>query len=126
MTKLTVDTHPPDPPDRSAREPREPSKRHAAKAPAPARAPSRRTPTERGLEPGAEVRVTSGPFEGKTGVIQQIVGRRSARVMLGLLPVQIDLDDLAPGALNGSARARPRLTSSHKKPSLGSRARARS
>lgn len=62
------------------------------------------------------MRVTSGPFEGKTGVVEKLVGRRSARVLLGLLPVQIDVDDLAPSALNASARSRPRLTSSHRKP----------
>ncbi len=125
MTKLTVDTHPPDPHDRSAsaREPREPPKRNAAKAPA---RPASRRPLERGLEPGAEVRVTSGPFEGKTGVVQKLVGRRSARVMLGLLPVQIELGDLAPNAPNASERSRPRLTSSHRKPASSSRARARS
>jgi hypothetical protein len=64
------------------------------------------------IERGARVRVTSGPFAGKSGVVQELVGRKSARVMLGLLPVQIDVDDLAPSGRRG----RPRLTSSHRKP----------
>jgi transcription antitermination factor NusG len=70
-------------------------------------------PSEAGFERGARVRVTKGPFTGKSGVVQDLVGRRSARVMLGRLPVQIDLDDLSPSA---GSRGRPRLTSSHRKP----------
>jgi hypothetical protein len=68
------------------------------------------------LERGARVNVTSGPFAGKTGIVQDLVGRRSARVMLGLLPVQIDLDDLTPSAAGPGGRGRPRLSSSHRKP----------
>jgi hypothetical protein len=75
--------------------------------------------SDRGFERGVRVRVTSGPFAGKAGVVQELVGRRSARVMLGLLPVQIDLDDLtlsSPHAGGPGGRGRPRLTSSHRKP----------
>ncbi len=141
MSKVTLD--PPDPPDpQDRREPQKSAKsaesaesprRHATKAPpraAAARAKAAPAVRQRAPEPprepppaeappferGAQVRVTSGPFEGKTGVVEKLVGRRSARVLLGLLPVQIDLDDLAPSALNASARSRPRLTSSHRKP----------
>ena len=79
----------------------------------PAEAP---TPAEPGFERGARVRVARGPFAGKAGVVQELVGRRSARVLLGLLPVQIDLDDLTLSQPHATGRARPRLTSSHRKP----------
>lgn len=102
MTKLTADD------------------KRAPAAPSRAEAPEEK-PTEREseLERGSRVRVTSGPFAGKTGVVQGLVGRRSARVMLGLLPVQIDLDDLTPSvphARGPGGRGRPRLSSSHRKP----------
>lgn len=83
------------------------------------RAETRRSepePSEPTFEPGARVRVTSGPFEGKTGVVQALVGRRSARVLFGPLPVQIDVDDLAPSEPAAGGRGRLRLTSSHRKP----------
>ena len=117
MTKYTADG------PRQPREPREPSKRPGPHAPAravaarskpPQPAPSPRKAPQ--LERGARVRVIKGPFSGKTGVVQELVGRRSARVMLGLLPVQLDLDDLAPSAPDAAARSRQRLTSSHRKP----------
>ena len=71
---------------------------------------------EPAFERGARVKVTSGPFAGKSGVVQALVGRRSARVLLGPLPVQIDLDDLAPSEPAAGGRGRLRLTSSHRKP----------
>jgi transcription antitermination factor NusG len=116
MTKSAAD----DP--REPRQQREAPKRHAPsrKASARAKAPREATappgPPDPGFERGALVRVIRGPFAGKTGVVQELVGRRSARVMLGLLPVQIGLEDLAPNAPNGAARPRPRLASSHRKP----------
>jgi transcription antitermination factor NusG len=110
MTKPAAD----DP--REPRQQREAPKRHTARgatgrAKAPREAPP--APPSPAFARGEKVRVTSGPFAGKTGVVQELVGRRSARVMLGLLPVQIDLDDLTP---SGAAHLRPRLTSSHRKP----------
>lgn len=97
----------------------------AAPAPPPARAgrakaspaePTESTPTEPAFERGARVRVTGGPFAGKTGVVQAMVGRRSARVLFGPLPVQIDVDDLAPSEPAAGGRGRLRLSSSHRKP----------
>jgi transcription antitermination factor NusG len=70
-------------------------------------------PTPPPFERGAQVRVTRGPFAGKTGIVQDLVGRKVAKIMLGLLPVQVDVDDLAPSV---AERSRPRLTSSHRKP----------
>jgi transcription antitermination factor NusG len=80
----------------------------AVRAPAP-QAPPAPPP----FEPGAQVRVTRGPFAGKTGIVKDLVGRKMAKIMLGLLPVQVDVDDLAPSV---AERSRPRLTSSHRKP----------
>ena len=68
------------------------------------------------FERGERVRVTGGPFAGKSGVVQEMVGRKSARVLFGLLPVQIDVDDLAPSEAAAGGRGRLRLTSSHRKP----------
>ena len=100
MTKLTAnDPHdPPEGPPRRAEDPAEIG------------------PAEPGFEKGAKVRVARGPFAGKAGVIQKLVGRRSARVLLGLLPVQIDLADLTLTHPSAIGRGRPRLTSSHRKP----------
>ncbi|MGH7434150.1 MAG: KOW motif-containing protein [Polyangiaceae bacterium] len=92
------------------------NRRVAAPAPAEARPAEPEPREEPAFERGARVRVTSGPFAGKTGVVQALVGRRSARVLLGPLPVQIDLDDLAPGEPAAGGRGRLRLTSSHRKP----------
>jgi transcription antitermination factor NusG len=121
MTKLTAD----DP-----RDPREASKKQAAgingaagrgKGARPAKAgrvaapalPPPPPPAPPPFERGAQVRVLRGPFAGKTGIVQDLVGRKVAKILLGLLPVQVDVDDLVP---SGAERARPRLTSSHRKP----------
>lgn len=89
----------------------------APAAPAPlTKARSEAEPAEPPYERGARVRVTGGPFAGKTGVVQAMVGRKSARVLFGPLPVQIDVDDLAPSEPAAGGRGRLRLTSSHRKP----------
>jgi hypothetical protein len=126
MTKLSADDphDPHDPHDRpDRRRALEPAGRRARAAPIRAKAKTAQTeppaevaPSSPAFERGARVRVMSGPFAGKSGVVQELVGRKSARVLLGLLPVQIDLDDLAPAAPGGGGRGRPRLASSHRKP----------
>jgi hypothetical protein len=67
----------------------------------------------RGVEKGARVRVLEGPFAGKVGVVQDLDGKGGARVMLGLLAVRLAVKDLVT-LLEG--RARPLLSSSHRKP----------
>lgn len=65
------------------------------------------------FERGAHVRVLSGPFAGKVGVVKEVdptEGR--AQVMLGLLATRIDVKDLAANPGGG----RPTLSSSHRKP----------
>src|SRR5271155_2594557 len=42
---------------------------------------------DEGFERGARVRVVAGPFAGKVGVVDDLDGKGSARVLLGLLPV---------------------------------------
>lgn len=65
------------------------------------------------LEKGTPVRVRSGPFADKIGVIGELDGRGGARVLLGLLSTRLDLTDLEP-AVEG--RERPALQSSHRRP----------
>lgn len=65
------------------------------------------------VDKGARVRVLDGPFCGKVGVVQEIDGKGTARVMLGLLAVRLDVKDLAACA---EGRDRPLLSSSHRKP----------
>ena len=65
------------------------------------------------LEKGTRVRVLEGPFSGKVGVIQELDGKGGARVMLGLLAVRLAVKDLAPCV---EGRARPVLSTSHRKP----------
>jgi hypothetical protein len=65
------------------------------------------------VEKGARVRVLDGAFAGKVGVVQELDGKGGARVMLGLLAVRLAVKDLAT-LLEG--RARPLLSSSHRKP----------
>lgn len=67
-----------------------------------------------GLEKGGRVRVCSGPFADKVGVIGELDGRGGARVLLGLLSTRLDLSDLEP-VIEGRAE-RPALQSSHRKP----------
>jgi hypothetical protein len=62
---------------------------------------------------GSRVRVLEGAFAGKTGVVQELDGKGGARVLLGLLAVRIDVKDLVPWS---EGRARPLLSSSHRKP----------
>ncbi len=59
------------------------------------------------------MRVLEGPFSGKVGVIHELDGEGGARVMLGLLAVRLAVKDLAPCV---EGRARPILSSSHRKP----------
>jgi hypothetical protein len=77
------------------------------------RLPIRRAGPARSIDRGSKVRVVEGPFAGKVGVVHEVDGRGSARVMLGLLAVRVDLDNLAP-ATGGSQRLR--LSTSHRKP----------
>ena len=60
---------------------------------------------------GTRVRVLRGAFSGKVGVVHELDGKGSARVMLGLLAVRLDVKNLVP-----CAGGRPVLSSSHRKP----------
>jgi len=65
------------------------------------------------LEVGAKVRVLSGTFAGRVGVISELDGRGGALVTMGgLLSARVLLENLRPfGEL-----ARPALKSSHHRP----------
>jgi hypothetical protein len=67
------------------------------------------------LEKGVKVRVLSGPFANRLGIVQDVDGERRARVRLGLLVATIDMKDLAASAEG----ARPILASSHRRPRNG-------
>jgi transcription antitermination factor NusG len=62
---------------------------------------------------GATVHVLTGTFEGKVGVVQELDGKGSARVMLGTMSIWVPLVDLTHEA---AKRDRPPLPSSHRKP----------
>jgi hypothetical protein len=98
--------------------------REAAPAPAPAvlpdRAPVAVLPVSPGparlastMEKGAKVRVRSGPFVDKIGVIGELDSRGGARVLLGLLSTRLELHDLE---LAVEGRERPAMQSSHRRP----------
>ncbi|APR82894.1 TolA protein [Minicystis rosea] len=98
----------------------------AAPAPAAAPRPPRVEPVSNGgapaastekvgtLDKGSRVRVCSGPFAEKVGVIGELDGRGGARVLLGLLSTRLELSDLEP-VIEGRAE-RPAIQSSHRKP----------
>jgi hypothetical protein len=64
------------------------------------------------VEKGVKVRVLSGPFANRLGIVQDVDPKNRARVRLGLLVATIDTKDLAASA-EGS---RPMLASSHRRP----------
>jgi hypothetical protein len=65
------------------------------------------------VEKGGKVRVLSGPFADKIGVVGELDGRGGARVLLGLLSTRLDLSELEPVV---EGRERPSLQSSHRRP----------
>ncbi len=69
------------------------------------------------LDKGAKVRVNSGPFAGKVGVVGELDGRGGARVLLGLLSTRLAVAELSVLA---EARDRPPMHSSHRHPPLRS------
>ena len=74
-------------------------------------APAR--PASTTMEKGAKVRVRSGPFIDKIGVIGELDSRGGARVLLGLLSTRLELHDLE---LAVETRERPAMQSSHRRP----------
>jgi hypothetical protein len=65
------------------------------------------------LEKGARVRVRTGAFADKVGIVGELDGRGGARVLLGLLSTRLDVSDLE---VVPEGRDRPALQSSHRKP----------
>lgn len=74
-------------------------------------APAR--PASTTIEKGAKVRVLSGAFIDKIGVIGELDSRGGARVLLGLLSTRLELHDLE---LAVETRERPAMQSSHRRP----------
>jgi len=65
------------------------------------------------IEKGVKVRVLSGPFADKLGVVGELDGRGGARVHLGLLSTRLEVAELEPVV---EGRERPALQSSHRRP----------
>lgn len=65
------------------------------------------------VEKGARVRVKTGAFADKVGVVGELDGRGGARILLGLLSTRLDVADLEPVP---EGRERPALQSSHRRP----------
>lgn len=65
------------------------------------------------IEKGARVLAMKGPFAEKVGVVAELVGRGSARVLFGLLSARMELSDLRHAQ---EGRERPSLHSSHRRP----------
>ncbi|MEO7330053.1 MAG: KOW motif-containing protein, partial [Minicystis sp.] len=108
---------------------REPALREPTPAPVavtvaapPPREPRPAAPPSNVMEKGARVRVRTGPFADKIGVIGELDGRGGARVLLGLLSTRLDLGALE---LSLEGRERPTLQSSHHKPLAPSPRKAR-
>lgn len=104
-------------PARAAEEPRPaeaPAPRPVANSSADAAKPQPAAEKPGTLDKGSRVRVRSGPFADKVGVIGELDGRGGARVLLGLLSTRLDLADLEP-VVEGRAE-RPAIQSSHRKP----------
>jgi hypothetical protein len=79
-------------------------------------------PAPPAIEKGVKVRVLSGAFADKVGVIGELDGRGGARVLLGLLSTRLDVADLEPIA---EGRERPALQSSHRRPQAPAPRKAR-
>ena len=76
--------------------------------PRPARARARIS-----VAKGATVQVLAGPFEGKTGIVQELDGKGGARVVLGTMSSWVPVAELTEDC---TGRERPPFRSSHRKP----------
>ena len=88
----------------------------SAPVPLPERAPATHSPSRLAastIEKGAKVRVRSGPFIDKIGVVGELDSRGGARVLLGLLSTRLELHELELAVEN---RERPAMQSSHRRP----------
>ncbi|MBI5531976.1 MAG: hypothetical protein HY898_04625 [Deltaproteobacteria bacterium] len=65
------------------------------------------------IEKGSKVKVLSGAFAGKVGVVNELDARGGARILLGLLSTRVALEDLA---VVTDQRDRPALQTSHRRP----------
>lgn len=69
-------------------------------------------PSERGITSGTKVRVMTGPFADRVGVVSDVDSKGGARVMLGLLATRFAVHDLEVVV---DVRDRPALQSSHRR-----------
>lgn len=68
------------------------------------------------IEKGAQVQVLSGAFRGKLGVVSEVDGKGTARVLLGLLSTRMPINDLAMVVEGKDSRERPPMQTSHRRP----------
>jgi hypothetical protein len=104
----------PRPRDKTPR-PAKPPRQQEAVAPPQRPAPPPAFIAGGAIDKGAQVRVLSGPFAGKVGVIGEVDGRGSARVLLGLLSTRLLTEQLEAVV---EAKDRPSIQSSHRKNGL--------
>jgi len=64
------------------------------------------------IEKGTTVRVLSGPFANKVGIVEKLDSKGRARVRLGLLAATLELKDIVAS----TEGVRPMLSSSHRRP----------
>jgi hypothetical protein len=108
------DDAPPRPRDKTPR-PAKPPRQQEAVAPPRRPAPPPAFIAGGAIDKGAQVRVLSGPFAGKVGVIGEVDGRGGARVLLGLLSTRLLTEQLEAVV---EAKDRPSIQSSHRKNGL--------
>jgi transcription antitermination factor NusG len=75
----------------------------------------------REVSPGVRVRVTSGAFAGKTGVVAEPDGKGGVMVVLGQLTVRVTVEELELAPL--ATRDRPVMGTSHMGKRAGKKAR---
>jgi len=76
--------------------------------------------SDRGIAAGVRVRVKTGPFADRVGVVSDVDSNRGARVMLGLLATRFALHDLE---MVQGGRERPNFQSSHRRSGASRKAR---
>lgn len=90
--------------------------------------PSSRKPTSKRstIVIGSRVMITSGPFEGKEAIVQELDGKGGARVRLGLLNTRLEITELVPDGRVVPTQVPPKRTGRPgKRPAIGSSHRKR-
>ena len=68
------------------------------------------------IEKGTRICALRGPFSGKVGIVQELDGKGSARVLFGLLAARLRVSDLVAFRGRTGKGSRQKLMSSHRRP----------